>query len=383
MVTWAERLTVLWWIRLPQASRRLAVRPVLLLVDGFFLTVWPRVAAIATPLALGLGLLLGALHPGFDEVFSESWLVLVVAVFLGVFSGHLGAMFLAGFAFGDFFIYHREWTTFGSFISNVLRVRIPLLIEYGLLAFMTTGIALATKGLLAQLRPPPSVPRQVRIVMAVAGHFVLTLLFVYLWMQVVPILIRPVFTWQARTPSVAAMTLLQQSSWPFLLVAGLASLGRMALQQLVARNDVWNARLEERERQLNQAPPAKPAFATVPLAARVALLSVWSTLMLAGMMEAWWDGLILLVVITVLQLARARFLAPRLLQPWVSVVERIPHPLRLGAGIVLTTLVGRLVLAPALSTTNSFRPILLLTIFALFIFYLLDPLREDAETAVS
>ena len=375
----AERLTELWWIRLPQAARRVAVRPVLVLVDGLFIAVWPRVAALLSPLALILGLLFGALHPGFGEVFSQSWPVLILAVLLGVFSGHLGALFLVGFAFGDFFLFHREWAFRGSLISNLFNIRVPLLIEYGLLAFMTTGIALATKSLLAQLRPPQSLPRQARILLAIAGHFGLTLLFVYLWMQVVPILIRPVFTWPGGSPPVDAMEILQQQGWPLLVIAGMASLGRMGLQQMVARNAAWSAKLDRREAQLNETTPLVPLTATVPLAARVALTSIWSTLMLAGMFEAWWDGLILLVVITILQLARARVLAPRALLPWARQIERIPLPLRLAIGILVTSFVARIALAPALAGTNSFRPILLLTVFALLVFYLLDPLRDEAR----
>lgn len=378
-----DRLVELWWIRLPQAVRRIAVRPVLVLVDGLFLTAWPKAAAILPPLVLLIGLLCGALHPGFGEAFSESWLVLILALFLGVFSGHLGAMFWLGYVFGDFFLFHREWTLFGSFPSHLVRVRIPLLIEYGLLAFMATGIALGTKGLLAQLRPPQSLSRQVRFLLAVAGHFFLTLVFVYLWMQVVPILIRPLFTWPYGTPPVAAMAILQQQGWPLLLVAGVASLARMGLQQVIANNEAQRATLDWREQQLNGAEPVSPLSARIPAFGRVALTSVWSTLMLAGMMEAWWDGLILLAVITVLQLARARVLPVDIMTRWAGFVTRIPFLLRLAVGLAVTSFVARIALGPALLATNSFRPILLLTIFALLVFYLLDPLREEARPAAT
>lgn len=334
-----------------------------------------------SPITLLLGLLLGAFHPGFGEVFSESWLVLILAVLLGVFSGHLGAMFLVGYVLGDFFLYHSEWEFQGSFISHLLRIRVPLLIEYGLLAFMTTGIALSTKSLLAQLRPPQSAPRAARTALAIAGHFVLTLVFVYLWMQVVPILIRPVFTWPHGSPPVAAMEILQQRGWPLLVAAGIASLGRMGLQQLVSNNDVWRGRLAQREQRLNEAEPVTPLAAGIPAAGRVALTSLWSTLMLAGMMEAWWDGFILLVVITALQLARAQVVAPQALVRWGRIISRIPLPLRLVVGIVVTSVVARMTLGPALLSTNSFRPILLLTVFALLVFYLLDPLRAEPPPA--
>lgn len=379
METTVERLAELWWIRLPQMVRQVAVRPVLVLVDGLYLTAWPRAAAFLSPLALLLGLLFGAAHPGFRDVFSQSWPVLILAVLLGIFSGHLGALFLAGFAFGDFFLFHTEWAYRGSFLRNLFQVRVPLLIEYGLLAFMTTGIALATKSLLAQLRPPERLAGQARIALAVAGHLGLTLLFVYLWMQVVPILIRPVFTWPGGSPPVDAMEILQRQGWPLLVIAGIASLGRMGLQQLVARREKLAAIVDERERQLNNTTPLVPFSANVPPLARVAVTSIWSTLMLSGMLERWWEGLILLLVITVLQLARARILAPAALRPWAAQIMRVPLPWRLAIGVLVTSLVARVALGPALARTNSFRPILMLTIFALLVFYMLDPLRDDAQ----
>lgn len=381
MATTIEKLTEMWWIRLPLAVRRVAVRPVLILVDGLYLTAWPTVAALLPALSLLLGLVLGAFHPGFRDVFSQSWPVLILAVVLGIFSGHLGALFLAGFAFGDFFLFHTEWAYRGSFVRNLFQIRVPLLIEYGLLAFMTTGIALATKSLLAQLRPPGRFPRQARVALAIGGHLGLTLLFVYLWMQVVPILIRPVFTWPGGSPPVDAMEILQQRGWPLLVIAGVASLGRMGLQQVVARRDDLAKAVDERERQLNNVTPVEPFSARVPLLGRVALTSVWSTLMLSGMLERWWEGVILLLVITGLQLARARIVAPAVLRSWTEQIRRVPLPWRLAAGVLIISFVARVALGPALARTNSFRPILLLTIFALLVFYLLDPLREDARPA--
>ena len=377
----AQRLTQFWWIRLPHMARRLSVQALLVLVDGLFISVWPRVATVLSPLALILGLLFGAFHPFFRVVFSESWPVLILAVLLGVFSGHLGAMFLVGFAFGDFFLFHTDWTFPGGLFQNLLRVRVPLLIEYGLLAFMTTGISLATKTLLMQLRPPQRLPRQTRVALAVVGHLGLTLLLVYLWMQVVPILIRPVFTWPGGGPSVEAMEKLQFRGWVLLVVAGLASLGRSGLLQLVNRTPDLSAALEERELQLNDGAPVVPASATIPLPASVALTSIWATLMLSGMLEAWWQGLILLIVIAGVRLARARLVVPGALMPWARQVARFPLPLRLAVGILLTTLLSRIALAPLLVRTNSFWPILFLTVLALLIFYVLDPLSGEVQPA--
>jgi hypothetical protein len=371
-----ERLRDLWWIRVPLAVRRLGARPLLVLVDGLAVAVWPRVAAFLSPLVLFLGLLLGGLHPGFDQVFSQSWIVLLPAVLLGVFSGHLGAFFLVGYAFGDFFLWHTEWTFRGSFLQNLLRVRIPLLIQYGLLAFMTTGVPLATKTLLVQLRPPSTLPRPVRRALAVAGHLVLTLLLVYLWIQIVPILIRPVFTWTGGGPPVDAMEILQQRSWPLLLVAGVASLARMGLQTVVAAGAEERAALEALEERLQAAPPVTAVAARLPLPVLMAGTAVWSTLMLAGMLEAWWDGLLLGAVIVGLQVARAGIIgAP--LRPWAQFVSRIPVPLRLAAGIVVVAVLSRVALGTLMARTNSFRPILLVTILALLVFYLLDPLHPQ------
>lgn len=128
----AESLSRFWWVKLPLASRRLSRGLLAILLDGLYLMVWPPVAALTTPLVVVAGFLLGWLHPGSDlttqspEAFSQSLAVLVLAVVVGAFSGHLGAGFLVGYAVGDFFLANTGW--------NVLEVRIPLLITYALLA---------------------------------------------------------------------------------------------------------------------------------------------------------------------------------------------------------------------------------------------------------
>ena len=363
----------LWYVRLPLVARRLGPRPFLALTDGLYVAAWPRAAAVLTPLALLIGLFLGALHPGFRQVFSQSWPMLILAVLLGVMSGHLGALFLLGFAVGDFFLWHTEWLYRGSLLQNLFRIRLPLLIEYALLAFMTTGVALGTKSLLVQLRPPASWPAAVRRAAAFGGHLLLTLLLVFLWTQVVPILIRPVFTWTGGSPPVDAMEILQRGSWPLLLVAALASLARMALQQRALSQPALRARLDRLEATLAAATPSPPLASPLPPIAAVAFGALWATLMLSGVLEAWWQALILLIVLLALHAARAGLL-PLPLQGWAALVSRVPAVARLATGIVVVAVLSRLLLGGLLNRTNSFWPILLVTILALFVFYLLDPL---------
>ncbi|HEX2035162.1 MAG TPA: pre-toxin TG domain-containing protein, partial [Chloroflexota bacterium] len=119
------------------------------LFDGVYLLAWPRVAAVASPLALLLGLVFGALHPGYRIAFSESLPLLVLMVVLGTVSGHLGVLFLAGYAFGDFSLAAGEWAAGSAVrIPAGREVSIPVV---AIASIQERGVILAGIGVLASV----------------------------------------------------------------------------------------------------------------------------------------------------------------------------------------------------------------------------------------
>lgn len=380
-----KSLSEFWWLRLPLKAR--TVSPVLAetMVDGLYLVAWRQAAALAPAAALLLGILIGWGHFGFYFVFSESMFVMVVAAIFGLMSANLGFMFLAGFIFGDFFLVYRPWSFPDGIVSHLLYVRLPLLIEYGLLWFLVISIPLATKALLSHLPLPKKLENRMKFAALVIGHAFLTYFLVYFWTQMVPLLIRPIFTWPGdnppvfpsppisfRNPPVEAMQPLQQNGMILVYVAVLVSIARMALQGMTAFISEIGNRLDPFERQLLTAKPVASLVARAPLAARDVLHSLWAVLMLSGMFAGWIDAALIGALIFLIQASRTGLLRIPL-GPWPAIMERLPVLLRFAAAVVIVYMVSRVVLGWQFAETNSFRPVLVLTGLSVLVFYLANP----------
>jgi hypothetical protein len=378
-----DRLAQFWWIRLPLAVQRVSVGTTVTLLDGLYLAIWPRVAAMLPLLALISGLLIGWRHWGFNVVFTESLVVMLLATTFGIISAHLGLLFVCGFAFGDFFLAVTIWRCYSGFnyltgmcsdgfIQHLARVRLPLLIEYGLLGLLTTQIPMLTKALLVQLVPPSHLRRSVRLGLAVVGQAALTGILVYLWTRAMPILIRPIFLWRGTNPFDQAIAMLRTPGMILVFVAIVASIVRTMLHGMIVFRPHLGVRLDAIQNQLNLPPPISPITAQVNPWIRTVGQSLWSTLLLTGMIFFWYDAVLLGGLIFLLQAARTR-LIPLPLGPWARLVQRIPLLVRMAGGIIVVYYLSRSFLEAQMRVTSSFRPIVLLTGVALVVFFLLNP----------
>jgi hypothetical protein len=383
----AARLTRLWWIRLPLAARRLSLGLAVTLLDGSYLVAWPWAAAIATPLAFILGLVAGALHPGFGTAFTESLPLLIVVVVVGALSGHLGAMLWLGFVLGDFFIFHDSWTTRGGIadflpfglLRNIVNVRVPLLIEYGLLGLATMVFPVLGKTLLVQLTPLARLGRAASLAAAAIVQALLTYALVFFWAQSTALLIRPVFTWREANIPAGAIAPLQEQGMLLASLALAAAVARVGLQGLTAFAPTYSRPLNVVERAMTEARPVTPLAERLPVAVVAAARALTSWLLLAGLYETWVDAAILGLLILLISLARHGLL--RLpLGPWPDLAQRLPLLLRLAAGFFIVAYIAQL-LDRQLRSAESFRPIMLLTGLALVIFYLVNPLAPIARRA--
>src|SRR5215510_4471049 len=165
-----------------------------------------RVAAVAPPAAFALGLLLGWQHPGFRLVWAESIPVMAAVVFVGAMSASLGGLAVVGFAVGDFALANQHWPVpvppaaagvFAAALPEPIRMRLPLLIGYLLLLLVAARIPLLAKTVLAdamrsRLGRDPGLGTRV---VAVTAHATITGALVWAWVNALPVLIRPRFTW--------------------------------------------------------------------------------------------------------------------------------------------------------------------------------------------
>ena len=100
-----------WWVDLPRALARRYLGLSAIAVDGHVLLGLGPLSGLLPPLALLAGAYVGAEHPGFDVTFTESLTLMLVILAIGTVSTLLGALATLGFALGDFFVNHSQWTT--------------------------------------------------------------------------------------------------------------------------------------------------------------------------------------------------------------------------------------------------------------------------------
>jgi hypothetical protein len=382
---WLNGLIQLFWIKPALWGRYVSRTMPMNILDGIQLTVWPKIAAFVPLVVLLIGLLFGWAQLGFESIYSESFVFLLIAIMIGFFSANLGLMFLVGFVFGEFFL-ALDWTStltwrHDTVWENILYFRIPLIMTYGLLAGLIVKVPVLIKHLLVQVRPPQGLGSQVQLGFMMIGHALVTTFLVYFWMQVMPVLVRPVFTWSSRNPPVEAIETFQVYGVWLIVAAIVSSAARLYLQHRTTYHPYCRSRLEQVEQQLqhtfasvNEVKPWAERF--TPWGRTIAL-SALLTLLLSGLYASWLDALILGTFIFVLQAARMR-LIPVPLGKWPQWMERIPLLYRLVFSFLIILFLTRTVLNHYFSSwgstsQESFTPVIVLTGLSMLIVFLLNP----------
>ena len=372
-----DRWLDLLWVRVPGALRRLGSLPALAAADGAYLSAWPPVGAAVPPVAFLVGLLIGWLRFGLEFSFSESLGIMGLFAFVAFACGAGPGLWLwTGYAIGDFLLYGHPTASYGyrsNPLEEFVRVRGSWLILYALLALLLVVFPL-TASALRRVTPLPG--RALRrpglgATLAEGGIYVATAaLLVYSWIQAVPILQRPIFTWRGGTPTVEAVAQLQQRGGWVLLAALLGAVARIALEALSWRDAGARERQARFGALLARAEQRAVSWTRVPLPVRLVAGALLTVLLLSGMLPGVGDGIVLLVLLAGIFLGRQYLsdLAP----PWYAVMSKVPLVLRLLAAVLLS----RLLVPPLLERLWSgvdFRPILITTLVGLILATLLTP----------
>jgi hypothetical protein len=390
-----------WWVDVPRRLGRRFVTLSIIAVDGHVLMALGPFAALLPPSALAGGIATGALHPGFEDTFTESLALMLLFVAVGTVSTQLGLLATVGFALGDFFVHHDEWTARGRFgglgfgdepagllsnpvLANLIVDRVPLLIQYALLAALAIGIPIGARGLAGSVAGRLRLPEGVHLVVAAVLVAITAFVLGRLWASAAPLVIRPVFTWtiddginQGPVPEDAIAPIQDNVDW-IARVAALAVIGRAMLTWLLQRTGPDTLRRAE---QAILAPierrHARPtAFRTIVQAALVAGVAV---LLLAGMIDDLWAAGVLAAAFFVARLARSG-LIPLPTQRWREVVSRIPVLFRYGAALLVMNGVAKAVIESSLNTNDRFQFLIWPVAAAALLMAVLMP--EAPDTAV-
>lgn len=382
------------WVRLPSALRRLGSLPALAANDGAGLAALPPLGALLPPLAFLLGLLCGTVRFATVWSFSESLGVMALFAFIAFFGGAGPGLWMwAGFALGDFFLYRHPAVSIGIWnpLEGFVRTRGAWLLLYVLLALLLVVFPLTASALRRVTTLPTQVTGPGTVAAGALIYIVVAAILTYSWSQSVPILQRPIFTWHNSAPTVAAMSPLQDHAHWVVLAAIFGAIARVAFDLLLRGNAAVQARAERFAALLAGADRQRIGWTSAPLPARLVVGALLTTLLLSGMLPGWGDGILLLLLLVAVYLARQY--VSDLVPVWYRLLNRVPLVLRLVAAAVLSRLLTPIILTPLWPTgyntnpllklfdpilnrvrdSTSFRPILLTTLVGLIIATILTP----------
>src|SRR3989344_5695874 len=193
----------------------------------------------------------------FEIVFSESLILMIIVAVLGTLGAHFGLLFVFGYATGDLLLGGIDrYSLYGvSSASWVVRIFVPQLIEYTLLAFLMVSIPLLVKYLLVSWPWGARLSRGSMLALAMVGHVLLTVGLVYLWAQVVPVMAPPLLSLRGVLPTTHIAIVLQKNVQPLLWAVAMASLVRMVAQSVIATRVDNEARVNAWQKKLLSVSP--------------------------------------------------------------------------------------------------------------------------------
>lgn len=213
------------WARLPLVSGSPTVNGSL--ADGRYLTALPGPGVIAPLAGFGVGFAVGWQRPETQITYTYSilWLGLMVAV--AAFGAHVGWWITVGFVLGDltlrdpipwFFQRELEWMTGTRLVTYI--------VLWALLVYIPYAASVIPVNATRVLRVPA---REAAVARAVALP-VLASVFTWLWTEVTPVLIRPLFTSGGQGVAVEAISPLQNHGGRLVAVAAIAAVARVLLE---------------------------------------------------------------------------------------------------------------------------------------------------------
>jgi hypothetical protein len=318
--------------------------------EGIYLSAWPRIAAFAPAGALVMGILAGWWRFGGEQVFTQSELIIAMALGLGLVAAQLGVVFTLGYALGDLLLWRHPGFPVYDFTDRV-HLFGGLLVVYAALAMLAAGVPLAVRALRAGAPLPFERGPDVRVVIDVLLGAVFSAGLIWLYVQALPMLIRPLFTWQGSVPSVESVSPAQQGTWMFVLVAAMVGGCRVLAEYGACVLDPGG--IERRAAALDALQPS--FWEMLPVALRVPLTSMFATFLLGGLLSTWIEATLLLAGLLAINFARV--LLPPRIPAWPRTMERIPVVFRLPAALGLSYLVASWIVSGRLGG-QSFLPLI-------------------------
>lgn len=388
---WAD----LQWITIPRQliSRSAGFRG--LAGDGHALVTMPLLAALLPGLALATGLIAGLGRLGYDDVYTESTVLLALFVGIGAFSGQLGTLVVTGLALGDLISTMTGGQTgaplrtgsgfwfSGPFATGPLGAAVhewlPRIITYLLLAAVVMVLPRAARAVVTGVGRGRSVPAPAAWALVSGLLTVMLWLGTDSWVAAAPTLVRPVFTWTGSTPTVEAMSTLQESGGVIVAAAVIATLARQVLIGWTMLPGPARERLTAAEQQgPKTAATARPGpRRQVPVAILTSLLA---TLAMAGILERAWLWVAVFLILLTIRLIHTGLITVPGLPQWQQAVSLAPAWARLIALWLLSRVIVSGLSPDLIGSYTALAIFVLVSIVAVFAVFPGEPLPPEDTT---
>lgn len=391
VVAWSDRV----WITAPRwlSQRFPALRG--LAGDGHVVTTVPLAGVLLPAAALAVGLVAGLFRTGYEDVYTESVLLLAVLVGIGAFSSQLGLLMLLGFVLGDIVStrpvieyaarFSRDFWFSGvlgeGIIAHLVHIRLPRLVTYLLLAAVVVVLPRAARGAVGSVGRGRRMPAALAWLLVSGLVTVISWLGVGAWVAGAPTLIRPVFVWASPNgvPTAQAIQPLQSDGSIVVAVAVAATL----LRQLWIGASMFVPAVRERLAAA-EATPTPPAVLrnrtrqARPLPSAI-LAATLATLTLAGILEhvlVWLVAFATFFAVRLLRFDQIRFPA---LDAWRRIANFAPAWARLIGIWIISRLVISAVDNDLVGSYTALAAVVLISVVVVFLIFPGEPGRTRRE----
>lgn len=308
------RFFLRWWPRYGEA-----------LEEGSLLGSRPFLAVFLPPAQILLGGLIGGWSIGYHFALSESLVCLGIFSFFGFLNAQLGALLWLGYLLGDLLVFRIGYINGLYHVTawHVIAIISPLFIYYLLLALLLFHMPILTRALTRQTLLFWSVEPSRRPTLNGALSGLVAGGLVYFWTQAFPLLIRPLWTWQDKSPVAEAIEPIQKYGLVLIVCAVLGAMSHVFIQSWIGKRG---------EGRKSTTPKPFPWLFHAPLPLKILFGAAATTFLLSGVILRWWEAIVLFGVLFLLYAVRAGLFI-RLPEAWVRLTNRAPLLLRLTIAI--------------------------------------------------
>ncbi|MEM7274080.1 MAG: hypothetical protein AAF547_13430 [Actinomycetota bacterium] len=356
--------------------------------DGHHLALVPPLAVLAMVVTAVGYLIVGLFGLGFDDVYSESLLLMGSLLALGALSGQLGLTGLTAFSVGHFVFADRAWDfdgRFGSLPEELIRARLPMIISYLLLGVAVLFIPRLGKNLVIGIGRWRAIPSQLAWLITTPAVIVVSWLGLRTWAAVAPTLIRPYFVWSGRLPTAAAIEVLQRETSQLVAWGVAATVVRQVVVGAFLYLPWLRRKLDAIEQRahaavVGDAPTAPRAPTTTSTLVADVTGALLAALVLSGILETLPLWLMFFGAFLAIRLLRSGTIRLPPVERWKVIANRAPVVVRLGL-IWLAAILYRSFLSNDL--IGSYRTMAFIVLIGVVIGFVVFPGRPATPPAAA